>query len=562
MHCASSAFASLANEESCKFANCNYNQLEFSVESETGWDAHPICFTAKKYQYSILADSSNGIMMVECGNFLGCNFYISKCYPQSVLFLQEFIEVKAKEILNNTKENPKHDKHKKDKLIDELEKKSKVKIKLKSGGIADFYMAKESTYYSKEETVKRLANHVGIGINKKKAIYANFNSLCIDPVKDKPKFPAEPLILTTDSNNIPEVEADPNRKVIITMDRDAVEKMSVDNPAGRYDELKKSKIKPESPKHIKLPKNGRSKIEIDADERETKKKVVIKKKATSHLYSGNNTQMEFRHKPENNVVEWTENVHYLKNLSDDQLAGFYLRQSREKVNQLVKEAQMAAVEKKEINGFTLSTIDHGKKKLTLSFEPKNKPSKENVKKEQVIEPYVCEYDKVLTDKEYRKNMFHNLYPYINYELIPKGKDVHIPGYSIEKIHLQREVHKIDTNRQVFYNNYNKNFRCFEKELNSFADKCFVRSSSEYITKEELKRKEDLQSKKKWVATKDFQRAFSAYTRERIESNDKVEDENDDYGDSTIPTETSNSNSHKFREINKTKWIGSNFNFKY
>ena len=208
----------------------------------------------------------------------------------------------------------------------------------------------------------------------------------------------------------------------------------------------------------------------------------------------------------------------------------------------------------------MSSIDQGKKKLTLSLPSKHKilsklDKQDESKNLDIIQntpKKVCTYDLVLTDNEYRKNMFHNIYPYINYDLVPKEKNVFIPVYSLEKMHMQNEMFRLKSARKSFYNNYNKKYKKYESELNTFADKACIRASSEYKTNEEIKRREDINSKKLWLNSKDFQSVFPINKEDAIL---KFNYQQNDY-------EKSNPMLHQYRDLNKNNWIDGNFKFKY
>ena len=97
-------------------------------------------------------------------------------------------------------------------------------------------------------------------------------------------------------------------------------------------------------------------------------------------------------------------------------------------------------------------------------------------------------------------------------------------------------------------NFNKNFKKFDKELNTYADTPSIRCSSAYVTEDQAYHRELIEAKKKWVSPDDFRRVFGRNTEnERIKEemkNNRIEDD--------IYIEPYRID--KFREINKTKWI--------
>lgn len=565
-----------SNEVRCFIAKkINYHWLlkhlenEFCVETDSDWDAHPIIFNNKIYEYTILADSNKGIIIIEKDNCLSCNFYINDKYSSSKKILELFINHHFINIFN------KHQKHEEQKKS--IVKKEPSVIKFNYNLVSNIKLAKSSGNYFKETSSKRFSDHVGFNFNNKNAIYLAYNSVMKESIHDKTDIKdknTHKQNQSVDFEKNKEYQID-QKKIITSMHPKASDVLKNDDYVIN---IKLQKVINEDPfknlsKEEYFKKDfQRIKNELDKREKEEfeeknailkkknyyKPKEVILKEPNSCLYVGNNKNT-INNNQENNISS-IENIHQLHVLDDDQLADYYIRESRHEVTKLVKEIELAAFEKKQINGFTMSSIDQGKKKLTLSLPLKNVLNSKLDKQDEnssldIIQKSpkkVCTYDLVLTDNEYRKNMFHNIYPYINYDLVPKEKNVFIPVYSLEKMHMQNEMFRLKSAHKSFYNNYNKKYKKFESELNTFADKACIRASSEYKTNDEIKRREEINSKKLWLNKKDFQSVFPLNKEEAIL---KFNYQQNDY-------EKSNPMLHQFRDLNKTNWIDGNFKFKY
>ncbi|EAR85528.2 hypothetical protein TTHERM_00442780 (macronuclear) [Tetrahymena thermophila SB210] len=68
-------------------------EFEFLVPSKNQWDAHPIAFVNPQKTYTVLADSRFTVQIIEPNPYtLGCQFNVTKKYPQTVQVLCNFIK--------------------------------------------------------------------------------------------------------------------------------------------------------------------------------------------------------------------------------------------------------------------------------------------------------------------------------------------------------------------------------------------------------------------------------------------------------------------------------------
>lgn len=280
------------------------------------------------------------------------------------------------------------------------------------------------------------------------------------------------------------------------------------------EEVKMSKLTKEEKEleRIKL-ENNISNMNINKDN-----KQLINNKNSSHSGSGNNYSKTH-----------TYNFHSSNNKKEFDLANY---------NHLKLVPHKIAINTNNVNNINMPNND-------------SKYTSRKIDKYDLItnNKEECEYDSVLTNKEYRKFMFHNLYPYINYDLVPKEKEPFILEKTIEKLRSQRSITRLNQTKKKCYNNYKSKFKQFENELDTFAVKAQIRCSSDYIPSEVIKRKNDMEDKKKWVCDNDFRKVFPVN-----HDNEPWKNVSHEIIDSITD--------YNFRDIDKQKWLASNFKFKY
>ena len=97
-------------------------------------------------------------------------------------------------------------------------------------------------------------------------------------------------------------------------------------------------------------------------------------------------------------------------------------------------------------------------------------------------------------------------------------------------------------------NFLKKYKKYDKDLNTYADNPSIRCSSAYLTQDQIKRREFINSKKLWISSVDFRRYFGKKSEnERIKENNKDEKY---ISDKYIEPAQANI----YRIIDKTKWI--------
>ena len=96
--------------------------------------------------------------------------------------------------------------------------------------------------------------------------------------------------------------------------------------------------------------------------------------------------------------------------------------------------------------------------------------------------------------------------------------------------------------------WEKKFKKYDKELNTYADNPSIRCSSAYATEDQIRRREYIENKKYWMTNEDFKRYFG----KKIE-NDKIKEMamnekyvRDKYSEPMLM--------FNFRNTDKNKWI--------
>ena len=217
---------------------------------------------------------------------------------------------------------------------------------------------------------------------------------------------------------------------------------------------------------------------------------------------------------------------------DEKLINYYKRKTREICYKLQKE--------EEYNKKGL--LNYVPKQFKPKFDFKFPRIKANSLKKKKIP------QKILTTKLEAESVLNMLFPYVKedhfkIEAFKTGSDLiretmFRPNITIVKLNQEKRIKS----------NFNKNFKKYDKELNTYADTPSIRCSSAYTTEDQAYRRELIKSKQKWVATEDFRRVFGKKT------------ENDRIKEDTINTHVEEDiyiepfRIDRFRRMDKTKWV--------
>ena len=222
---------------------------------------------------------------------------------------------------------------------------------------------------------------------------------------------------------------------------------------------------------------------------------------------------------------------------DEKLISYYKKRAREICAQLEKEE---LTKKKGLLNFNPSQF---KPKFDFKFHN----SKTNSK---IHKPKHRNKDNIFLQKTdtYTESVLSMLFPYVKeehfrIEPFKTGADIikerkNNPNINLIKLNQEKRIKS----------NFNRNFKKYDKELNTYADTPSIRCSSAYITADQAYQRELIESKKKWVSPEDFRRVFGRNTenvrlKEEIKNNRVEED---------IYIEPYSID--KFRKTDKSKWI--------
>ena len=222
---------------------------------------------------------------------------------------------------------------------------------------------------------------------------------------------------------------------------------------------------------------------------------------------------------------------------DEKIISYYKRKAREICSQLEKEDEY---KKKGLLNYVPRQF---KPKLDFKFQKSKTISSENKK--------VSKRNKLFTTKQETESVLNMLFPYVKedhfkIEEFKTGSDLlretrFKPNITIIKLNQEKRIKS----------NFNKKFKKYDKELNTFRDKPSIRCSSAYVTEQEQKRKDDIESKKFWMCPEDFKRVFGKRTlnkkdKEEQNRSNKLYPKNDVYTTSVL--------GYQFRELDKSKWV--------
>ena len=219
---------------------------------------------------------------------------------------------------------------------------------------------------------------------------------------------------------------------------------------------------------------------------------------------------------------------------DEKLISYYKKKAREICSQLEKE-------------------DEYKKKGLLNYVPKHfKPNfnfkfqRTKTKSNSVKSDLVPQNNK--TRKQEAESVLNMLFPYVKedhfkIEEFKTGSDLlnetkYKPNIKIIKLNQEKRIRS----------NFNKNFKKYDKELNTYADTPSIRCSSAYTTEDQIYRRELIKSKQKWVVQEDFRRMFGRKTEnDRIKENTILSHVEEDIYIEPYKID-------RFRKMDKSKWI--------
>jgi hypothetical protein len=184
----------------------------------------------------------------------------------------------------------------------------------------------------------------------------------------------------------------------------------------------------------------------------------------------------------------------------------------------------------------------GKFKPNFDFKFQNKKSNSNSIK-------TISYKKKKGEK-YREtdSVLNILFPYVKEDYF-KIEEFKTGSDLLKESSYKQNIAVIKLNQEKrIKSNFNKKFKKYDKELNTYADTPSIRCSSAYTTEDQAYRRELIKDKKKWVAQEDFKKVFGRKTE-----NDRIKE----YLMNTHVEEDIYIEPYRidqFRAADKTKWV--------
>ncbi len=217
---------------------------------------------------------------------------------------------------------------------------------------------------------------------------------------------------------------------------------------------------------------------------------------------------------------------------DEKLISYYKKKAREICSQLEKE-------------------DEYKKKGLLNYVPQKFKPNFNFKFQKTRSNSIkrdLAPQKTVSIKQDTESVLNMLFPYVKedhfkIEEFKTGSDL------LRETKLKPNIKIIKLNQEKrIKSNFNKNFKKYDKELNTYADTPSIRCSSAYTTEDQIYRRELIKSKQKWVVQEDFKRMFGRKTEnDRIKENTILSHMDEDIYIEPYKID-------RFRKMDKSKWI--------
>ena len=216
---------------------------------------------------------------------------------------------------------------------------------------------------------------------------------------------------------------------------------------------------------------------------------------------------------------------------DEKLISYYKKKTRE---------ICALLEKEELS----------KKKSLLNYNPTQFRPKFDFKFNKTPKSIKMPENQIniFPQKNEPESVLCMLFPYVKeehfrIEPFKTGSDIIKERKNMHNLNLV----KLNQEKRI-KSNFNKLYKKYDKELNTYADTPSIRCSSAYITENQAYHRQLIEAKKKWVWNEDFKRVFGRNTEnERL----KEEMKNNRFeGDIYIEPFCLD----KFRKTDKTKWI--------
>ena len=190
--------------------------LEFVAITTLTWFPHFVNVNTKSLQFQVICQSEKGLIVVEHQNSTGVLFHINEKYPETVIFLENFIRNKFNEVQNKlfkfinitTNNSLKNDKSEIPSIFKSYNsykdiKKGEIKSKdiIFNNRKTNLEKVNNSRAFNRIKKIKSEASHVGFGINNRDMIFVQNNY-----INQNPLFPMDSNKKTTEINLLYNIE--------------------------------------------------------------------------------------------------------------------------------------------------------------------------------------------------------------------------------------------------------------------------------------------------------------------------------------------------------------------
>ena len=492
--------------------------VEFVAYTSLTWFQHNFNVNNLKLQYKTIYDSNFGSVVIEHCNSVGNIFHILKNYPETISLLENFIRKKFYEV--HTKNIVFiRDKQPEDPFYSEEAKKLfacvvREKPIDKQSGVTQNCLNPKSTenlvnksrffyHITKDENEGK---HCGISYNNHDMIFVENNSVFKKVLQM--------------SENAKNIESNVFRPEKLTINEILGDDYDYLNPDPKWDDDKIIEY---------YKKKGR---EICSRLEEFKETDQDKENKLTKINLNNSKK-----RPKTGSFSSSSSIYSSKKSSQSLTSRASLSSTLTK-NSITKSSvnQSLSSNKKLIN-----KTENNK----LPTFPRNSKSKDfltininNTNSERINQRF---------NSDVNEGVLTFLFPYINEEdfkrkTFTEGRNKN-SNLKVVRINQERRIKS----------NFNKKYKKYDKELNTFRDKPSIRCSSDYITEDEARRREFIESKKQWMIPEDFHRVFGKRTNQLREKAEKDKNSPKEYIPNIYQTFVLG---YQFRpsDKNKSKWM--------
>ena len=461
--------------------------VEFTTYTTLTWFPHNFNVSYRKYQYKVIGMSNKGPVLIEHENSVGAAFHPNSSYKESIMILENFILKKFNEIQNRlykfTKENDEENNLNNINIDDDKnhlfraykmndEQRSINNNEIDENGIRPYSsegIVNSSSAFSRLKKFKSNANYVGFSFNNRDMVFVENNCIIQRPVSSGNDF------------------------------------------FKRKNNIKHSSVKKKDEVTISRNENTRiSQIFKDVHQKDTFRKSMTNEEITQQFIKKGKKMEKIMQNNEDYL-----NFINKEKMDEDHMINYFSSLRRE-VTKKLDELNIAS--EYRLNRLYAKEKKTIKKNITLThfFKPNKK---NNIHDKKVISSY--KFDKKNNNqsdtftKENKDDKNDNSNETIKYDftiepqhhgLYNQLDSKYLPETTFPQL-LTKEDKKENKKKST------KKTYLYKRLLNENKDKKIVSMARDslYIDLEQVKRKEFIESKKKWLSKEDFHRVFGLHT---------------------------------------------------